>query len=94
MVPYRAGFLPAVLDGTDWKLSMDQLRLGFPPRDASSPVARLVLGSAVFGVGWGLSGYCPGPALASLVAGSLPLVAFVGAMLVGLLATRALVKPA
>ena len=51
VVPYRAGFLPAVLDGTDWKLSMDQLRLGFPPRDASSPVARLVLGLGTIVIG-------------------------------------------
>jgi uncharacterized membrane protein YedE/YeeE len=54
--------------------------------------ARLILGSAIFGVGWGLSGYCPGPALTSLVAGLPPLLAFVGAMLVGLLATRAIAK--
>jgi uncharacterized membrane protein YedE/YeeE len=53
---------------------------------------RLILGSAIFGVGWGLSGYCPGPALTSLVAGSAPLLAFASAMLVGLLATRALVR--
>lgn len=52
----------------------------------------LVVGSAIFGVGWGLSGYCPGPALTSLAAGGLPVVAFVGAMLVGLLATRALAR--
>ncbi|MFN0247970.1 MAG: DUF6691 family protein [Kofleriaceae bacterium] len=55
--------------------------------------ARLILGSAIFGVGWGLSGYCPGPAVTSLVAGLPPLLAFVGAMLVGLLATRAIAKP-
>lgn len=50
--------------------------------------ARLIIGSAIFGVGWGLSGYCPGPALTSLVAGLPPLLAFVSAMLVGLLVTR------
>ncbi len=55
--------------------------------------ARLLLGSAIFGVGWGLSGYCPGPALTSSVAGLPPLLAFVGTMLLGILATRALVKP-
>lgn len=35
---------------------------------------RLVLGSALFGAGWGLSGVCPGPAIAGLGAGNWPLV--------------------
>jgi uncharacterized protein len=52
--------------------------------------AKLVAGAAIFGVGWGLSGYCPGPALTSLVAGGVPVLVFIGAMLVGLLATRAM----
>ena len=51
---------------------------------------RLLLGAAVFGVGWGLGGYCPGPALASLVTGSVPVLAFVGAMLAGLVVTARL----
>ncbi len=45
---------------------------------------RLVLGAALFGVGWGLGGYCPGPGLTSLVSGSLSAVAFVLAMLTGM----------
>ena len=45
---------------------------------------RLVLGGLTFGVGWGLAGYCPGPALASLaIGGSKPLI-FVVAMLAGM----------
>ena len=45
---------------------------------------RLVLGGLTFGAGWGLSGYCPGPALASLaIGGSKPLI-FVVSMLVGM----------
>lgn len=44
---------------------------------------RLVIGSAIFGVGWGLSGYCPGPALVS-VGGSIETGIFVVAMIVGL----------
>lgn len=43
---------------------------------------RLVAGSAVFGVGWGLSGYCPGPALVS-AASSTSVLAFIAAMVVG-----------
>ena len=45
---------------------------------------RLVLGSLTFGVGWGLGGYCPGPALASLVQGGIKPLLFVIAMLVGM----------
>ena len=46
--------------------------------------ARLVVGSAVFGVGWGLGGFCPGPAVLSVVTGAAPVLAFVAAMLVGM----------
>ncbi|MFD0739218.1 DUF6691 family protein [Lysobacter koreensis] len=56
--------------------------------------ARLLGGSALFGIGWGIAGYCPGPALANLAHGSLEPVMFVAALLVGsqlvrLLETRA-----
>lgn len=46
--------------------------------------ARLLGGAALFGVGWGLGGFCPGPAITSLVTGAAPVAAFVLAMLVGL----------
>jgi uncharacterized membrane protein YedE/YeeE len=45
----------------------------------------LVLGSLAFGVGWGLAGFCPGPALVALGAGKVKALVFVGAMLVGML---------
>ncbi|MDY7575457.1 YeeE/YedE family protein [Actimicrobium sp. CCI2.3] len=45
---------------------------------------RLVLGGITFGVGWGLAGYCPGPALASLASGGFQAVLFVAAMLAGM----------
>jgi uncharacterized membrane protein YedE/YeeE len=45
---------------------------------------RLVLGAALFGVGWGLAGYCPGPALASLLQGGLDVILFVAAMAAGM----------
>lgn len=45
---------------------------------------RLVLGSLTFGVGWGLAGYCPGPALASVLSGSMKPILFVAAMLAGM----------
>ena len=44
----------------------------------------LVLGAVLFGIGWGLVGYCPGPALASLGLGNPATVLFVFAMLVGM----------
>lgn len=47
--------------------------------------ARLVTGAAVFGVGWGLAGYCPGPALVTLTTGNPGVVVFVGAMITGML---------
>lgn len=55
-------------------------------KDIDTP---LVLGSALFGIGWGLVGYCPGPALVSIGAGSIPAAWFTGAMLVGMLGYRA-----
>ncbi len=45
---------------------------------------RLVLGGLAFGVGWGLAGYCPGPALASLATGNAKPLVFSAAMLLGM----------
>lgn len=45
---------------------------------------RLVLGSAAFGVGWGLAGFCPGPALVALGAGYPKAWGFVAAMVAGM----------
>jgi uncharacterized protein len=45
--------------------------------------ARLVAGSALFGIGWGIAGYCPGPALANLAHGTTEAVLFVAALLAG-----------
>jgi uncharacterized membrane protein YedE/YeeE len=45
---------------------------------------RLVLGGLAFGAGWGLAGYCPGPALASLAVGGAKPLIFTGAMLAGM----------
>ena len=48
----------------------------------------LVSGAAIFGVGWGLAGYCPGPAVVSLASGRAEVVVFVVAMLAGMIAVR------
>jgi uncharacterized protein len=45
---------------------------------------RLLCGAALFGIGWGLVGYCPGPALAALSLGDARTVLFVAAMLAGM----------
>lgn len=46
---------------------------------------RLVLGGLAFGAGWGLAGFCPGPALASLATGGAKAWLFTGAMLAGMI---------
>jgi uncharacterized membrane protein YedE/YeeE len=51
----------------------------------------LVVGALLFGVGWGLSGYCPGPALCSLATGRAGAFVFVGSMLLGMVLTKLVV---
>ncbi len=48
--------------------------------------SRLIGGAVIFGSGWGLAGYCPGPALTSIASGSVAAMVFSAAMLVGILA--------
>ena len=55
--------------------------------------ARLLGGSALFGIGWGLVGLCPGPALAGLGLALPRTFVFVAAMLVGMLVHRLIVQP-
>lgn len=57
-------------------------RISLPTRTGVD--ARLLGGAALFGVGWGLAGYCPGPALVSLATGSGVVLAFVLAMAAGM----------
>lgn len=52
----------------------------------------LIAGSIVFGVGWGLSGFCPGPALASIGAGEWKAALFVLAMAAGMLIAGYLIR--
>ena len=56
------------------------------PSPTASPIDRqLIVGSAIFGVGWGLGGFCPGPALANLGALRVEVLLFVPAMAIGML---------
>jgi uncharacterized membrane protein YedE/YeeE len=50
-------------------------------RDIAKP---LIIGSLIFGAGWGIAGFCPGPALVALGAGHLKALVFLIAMLVGM----------
>lgn len=52
--------------------------------------ARLFSGSVLFGIGWGIGGFCPGPALTSVGTGAMPALIVVGAMLVGMALHRSL----
>jgi uncharacterized protein len=53
---------------------------------------RLIVGGALFGVGWGLAGYCPGPGITSMASLQSPAFIFVGAMAVGMLLYSVLEK--
>ncbi|WP_285713174.1 DUF6691 family protein [Erythrobacter oryzae] len=57
---------------------------GFSLPDRSDITARLVGGSALFGIGWGIAGLCPGPGFAALAIAPVPAAIFVAAMLVGM----------
>jgi uncharacterized membrane protein YedE/YeeE len=56
--------------------------------------SRILVGPAIFGVGWGLAGFCPGPALTALGQGSSAATHFVVAMFVGMAAARRLASRA
>lgn len=53
---------------------------------------RLVIGSTLFGIGWGVAGFCPGPGLVALGMGEVKAMIFVAAMLVGMVAFELLEK--
>ena len=50
--------------------------------------APLIGGATLFGIGWGLAGFCPGPAIAALSSGLWPVFVFVAAMITGMLLFR------
>lgn len=56
----------------------------FPPAPTTEISRKLVIGSVLFGMGWGLSGLCPGPAVASLSFNGAGGLGFVAAMLTGM----------
>ncbi len=53
---------------------------------------RLLAGAALFGLGWGWAGICPGPGIVSLASGNLGIIVFVASMLVGMYIFKAIEK--
>ncbi len=70
-----------------WAKRRSTSLLGGPMQlpDSNRIDQRLVIGALLFGAGWGLAGFCPGPALVSLAAGQTKAAAFVVAMLTSML---------
>lgn len=62
------------------------LGTAFPPQPSGAIDRKLVTGSVMFGMGWGLVGLCPGPVIASLSYGGSGLFIFLAAMLAGMAA--------
>lgn len=71
----------------------EQSALGLPMRipGAGKADRRLILGSLLFGVGWGLAGFCPGPALVALATGATGAFVFAASMVGGMIAFEAVV---
>jgi uncharacterized membrane protein YedE/YeeE len=62
-----------------------------PAAPVSTIDGKLVLGAVLFGMGWGLSGFCPGPAFASLSFGGIGGLVFMVSMLAAMAAARPLI---
>lgn len=85
-----AGALAVTLIGYRFVLQHDRpllaARFFLPDRRAID--ARLVAGAAIFGIGWGLAGFCPGPAITALGTGEPRVVLFVASMALGMVGAR------
>ena len=79
---------PRILSGPKPLLGVDF----FMPR-RSGIDERLIVGAIIFGIGWGLVGFCPGPAIASLAYGLLKSWLFVASMVAGMIAVRLVLGP-
>jgi uncharacterized protein len=85
-----AGAVAVTFAGFAWVLRRPRPLLGerFHLPTGQELDLRIIAGPAIFGVGWGLAGFCPGPALTALGFGSPAAVIFVAAMLAGMLFAR------
>lgn len=76
-----------------WRRPHPMLAERFDLPDTTMIDRRLLIGSAIFGLGWGLAGYCPGPALVGLALAAPGTLAFIPAMLAGMWLARGLAMP-
>ena len=67
-----------------WRRERPVMGSQFDLPDTTAIDAPLLTGAAIFGMGWGLGGFCPGPAWTSLLIGSSGILIFLPAMLVGI----------
>ena len=76
------GFRPLLQKSVSWRGEP----LNLPVKTAVDK--SLITGACLFGIGWGMAGICPGPAVAGLISGDIKLIAFVLALGVGMLTYR------
>ncbi len=67
-----------------WRRSVPVIAPAFDNPTATAIDAPLLSGAAIFGIGWGLGGFCPGPAFTSLAMASPGILVFLPAMLIGI----------
>lgn len=75
-----------------WRMEKPLVSGEFQQPLTSEIDGRLIVGPVLFGVGWGLVGLCPGPALASLTFGGLSALIFFVALLIGMFASKLIVR--
>ncbi len=88
------GALAITTPGFYWvtKQAKPALAESFTLPTAKDIDTKLLAGAALFGLGWGLSGLCPAPALVNIATGFVEVLAFVGAMLAGMLLHKVIHK--
>ena len=89
-----AGAIAVAIFAFTWAKRRKTSLLGEPMQlpTATALDGKLLTGAALFGIGWGLAGFCPGPALMNLSTGQGEVWLFVAAMLAGMLAQHAWAK--
>ena len=78
-----------VFGGGYWLL---RKKFNLPSDSGDGLTKRMVIGAALFGVGWGLGGFCPGPAVANLAALRTEALVFVPAMAIGMIVVQRLFR--
>ncbi len=90
MIGALAVTLPAFAIARRHETTLFQSKLQLPTRNDIDPP--LVIGAILFGIGWGIGGFCPGPALSALAFGLIKPMVFVAAMIVGMVGVQVLSK--